>query len=147
MITATSIAETHAVAADFVSTLTSTDTATVVGLYGDLGAGKTAFVQGIAKALGVDTQVVSPTFVLEKIYTLDPAVQSTFTHLVHIDAYRMDSSVELAHIGWHELLKDPRNLICIEWPERVIEEMPTTHIRIDCSFVDETTHSYDIHTQ
>lgn len=147
MITTKSLSETHAAAADFVQKIIAIlagERAVVVGLYGDLGAGKTSLVQGIAKALGVGGHIVSPTFVLEKIYKLDPAQQTRFTHLVHIDAYRMDSPSELAHIGWHDLLKDPGNLICIEWPERVASEMPADHIKITCGFVDEVTHSYDI---
>ncbi len=154
MITTTSLTETYVVAADFVQKIikipqqisdnNSLSNAIVVGFYGDLGAGKTAFIQGIAKALGVESQVVSPTFVLEKIYKLNASMQERFTHLVHIDAYRMDDPKELVHIGWHDLLKDSRNLICIEWPERVASEMPQNHIHITCGFVDDTTHTYDI---
>src|SRR3989338_3678065 len=76
--------------------------ATVVGLSGDLGSGKTSFVQGVANALGVSEHVTSPTFILERIYKLSvpkpstyDLVPNTFSHLVHIDAYRLDSASEL----------------------------------------------------
>ena len=90
--------------------------ATVVGLYGDLGAGKTFFTQVIAKNLGLKEDVVSPTFVIEKKYIL---TNQKFANLIHIDAYRIEDSDELLSLRWREIISDPRNLILIEWPERV----------------------------
>ncbi len=121
------IEETQKVAEDFVSKLLpKQDTATVVGLYGNLGAGKTAFTQCVAKTLGINEKVLSPTFVIEKIYEL---INQKFSHLIHIDAYRMDSSDELKRLGWQEIISNPKNLILIEWPERVADVMPE-HIKI-----------------
>ena len=91
--------------------------ATLVTLSGELGAGKTAFVKAIANALGVKESVTSPTFVLEKIYTLEHPV-SKFRRLVHIDAYRLQGPTELAPLGFDELMKEPGNLILLEWPEK-----------------------------
>ena len=104
--------------------------AAVVTLSGDLGAGKTTFVQACARALGVAESVTSPTFVLEKIYALEG---QKFSHLVHIDAYRLKGAHELEHLGWKELLADRGNLIVLEWPERVAEAIPedATRIRFD----------------
>jgi len=102
------------------------DSATVVGLYGDLGAGKTFFTQSVAKTLGVEENIVSPTFVIEKIYELK---DQRFSHLIHIDAYRLESSLELLNLGWQKIISDPKNLILIEWPERVEDIMPK-HIRV-----------------
>jgi len=114
-------------AARFVADLTPhKDAATVITLSGDLGAGKTAFVKGVAKALGVHEHVTSPTFVIMKIYPLD----GVFKKLVHIDAYRLKGEHHLKVLGWEEFLKDPRNLICIEWPEQVPQAMPSHAIRI-----------------
>lgn len=107
--------------------------ATLVTLSGELGAGKTAFTQAVAKALGVAESVTSPTFVLEKIYDLPPsaapaagaagerpqAVLAGFTRLVHIDAYRLNGAAELAPLGFDELMQDAGNLVMLEWPERV----------------------------
>lgn len=95
--------------------------ATVVGLYGDLGAGKTFFTQVIAKNLGLKEDVVSPTFVIEKKYIL---TNQKFANLIHIDAYRIEDSDELLSLRWREIISDPRNLILIEWPERVLDIMP-----------------------
>ena len=102
-------------------------TATVVALSGDLGAGKTSFAQGVARALGVGEDVTSPTFVIEKIYTLTGQV---FARLIHIDAYRLTQSQELKVLGWDEICRDPSNLIVIEWPEHVADSIPSDAIKI-----------------
>lgn len=98
------------------------DGATLVTLSGDLGAGKTAFTKEVAKAFGVEEEVTSPTFVLEKIYAL-PQDQK-FKRLIHIDAYRLESAEELAPLAFTELMKDAGNLIFLEWPERVQAALP-----------------------
>lgn len=96
--------------------------ATVVGLQGDLGAGKTTFAKSVAKALGVTNVVTSPTFVIEKIYKL--ANISRFARFIHIDAYRLNGGEELSAIGWEHIENDPENLILIEWPEMVSDILP-----------------------
>ena len=101
--------------------------ARLVTLSGELGAGKTTFAQAVAKALGVEETVTSPTFVIEKIYALQ---NQKFTRLVHMDAYRLKSAHELDVLGWKELLADEGNLILLEWPERVAELIPESAIRI-----------------
>lgn len=94
--------------------------ATLVTLSGDLGAGKTAFAGAVAKALGVEEPVTSPTFVLEKIYALPECdVERGFIRLVHIDAYRLNGAAELSPLGFDELMNDSGNLILLEWPEKV----------------------------
>lgn len=115
------------VAADFVANLRPKKTATVVTLSGPLGAGKTAFAKGIALALGVDETVSSPTFVIEKIYTLE---NQLFNKLIHIDVYRLKNEQELATIGWGQIIADPGNLIVLEWPEGVPGSLPNDAIRI-----------------
>lgn len=114
--------------------------ATVVGLYGNLGAGKTTFTQCISKTLGVEETVTSPTFVIEKIYEL---TGQKFTHLIHIDAYRIEKSDELLHLGWQDIISDPHNLILIEWPERVADIMPE-HIRVNLSHISEGSREIEI---
>jgi tRNA threonylcarbamoyladenosine biosynthesis protein TsaE len=109
------------------------DTATVVALSGDLGAGKTTFAQEVARALGIEEPVTSPTFVIEKIYAL---TGETFSQLIHIDAYRLNSAHELEVLGWEELVRDSGNLILIEWPEKVAELIPKDAIRIAFDIMD-----------
>lgn len=135
------MATTNTLARTFVEHLTPrTDGATIVGLQGDLGAGKTTFVQAVAGVLGVDEHVTSPTFVIEKVYALDHAV---FRHLVHIDAYRLESGEELRTLGWKQMSADPGNLILLEWPERVGDLLPDQTPVITFTFIDE--HTREIH--
>lgn len=101
--------------------------ALVVGLYGDLGAGKTTFTQAIALGLGVTEIVASPTYVIEKIYKLN---NSPFEHFIHFDAYRLEKSAELRALGWDEIIANPKNLVVIEWPEMVADIMPKEHVKV-----------------
>lgn len=116
--------------------------ATVITLEGDLGAGKTTLTQEIARVLMVRETVISPTFVIMKKYDV---VDPYFTHLVHIDAYRLTKSEELNKLGFQELLKDPTVLIIIEWPEHVPECIPTNAYSIRLSHTnDDTTRSIEL---
>lgn len=118
-------------AARFVGTvMLANEGATLVTLSGELGAGKTSFTQGVAKALGIDESVTSPTFVLEKIYELPEAAAHGFKRLVHIDAYRLEGARALAPLGFDELMQDKHNLILLEWPERVAAQLPAAAARI-----------------
>jgi tRNA A37 threonylcarbamoyladenosine biosynthesis protein TsaE len=76
----------------------------------------------------VKGRIVSPTFVLMKIYDIDPAKAGQgwhrFEKLIHIDAYRIEDEKELLNLGWESLVSDPKNLIFVEWPERVKGIMP-----------------------
>lgn len=120
--------ELQAYAASFIADLASSaSSATVITLSGELGAGKTTFAQGVAKALGVAETVTSPTFVIEKIYKLEG---QKWEHLIHIDAYRLQSAHELRVLGWEETIAEPANLILLEWPERVAGCIPETAIRV-----------------
>jgi len=109
----------------------------VVGLYGDLGSGKTALTKSIAKILGITEEITSPTFVIAKFY------KGKERNLVHIDAYRLEHFSELESLGFKEWTADPKNLVVIEWPEKVQEILPT-HDRVNCIFVNETTREYTL---
>ena len=131
-----SLDETGELARDFLAGLVANQHgATVIGLSGDLGSGKTAFTQAIARELGISEPVTSPTFVLEKIYKL---ADQKFGRLVHVDAYRLESGEELLKLGFAELLSDKNNLIIIEWVERVKEILPEFR-EVDFKFIDEQT--------
>lgn len=91
--------------------------ATLVTLSGELGAGKTAFVQAVAAVLGVEGPITSPTFVIAKVYLLPEGQE--FERLIHIDAYRLSSIGELNAIGFGEMVSNPKNLVMVEWPEQV----------------------------
>ncbi len=106
---------------DILSHARPEQSATVVALSGELGAGKTTLTQAIARELGIVERLVSPTFVIMKLY---PIVGHAWKQLVHIDAYRLNTTEELRKLGWTTLLSDPDNLILIEWPEKVPEAVP-----------------------
>ncbi len=130
------------IAKDFILGLTTfSDRATVVGLYGDLGAGKTTFVQTAAKALGVTEMVTSPTFLILKSYELKA---KSYKLLHHIDAYRLKNSDELRKLRFDELLANPTNLILIEWADKVIDLLPSKHIAIHLQFIDDSTRAITI---
>ncbi len=95
------------------------DQATIVGLYGDLGAGKTTFMKYLAEYFEVADTIQSPTFVIMKKYNLKNT--NNFDQLIHIDAYRIENSQEMLVLDWQEMVANPQNLICVEWPERIAE--------------------------
>ena len=132
-----SIEDTKRFAQDFLAKLpVDNKQATVVGLYGNLGSGKTTFTQCVAEILGVKECTTSPTFVILKTYTL---TSDSYTLLHHIDAYRLKSGEELRKLGFEELLRDPENLILIEWADLVADILPKDHIKLYFEFVDDLT--------
>ncbi len=134
---AVSLGEMEKLAGEFAARLVpEKDAATVVTLSGDLGAGKTTFAQALARAFGIEEDVTSPTFVIEKVYV---PPKGPFTRFVHIDAYRLNGAHDLDVLGWKELLEEPRNLILIEWPEKVAQAIPESALRISLEYVDEHT--------
>ena len=101
--------------------------ATLVGLSGHLGAGKTAFTKVVAKILGVTEDITSPTFVIMKLYDITAKQKDgtdfSWKKLVHIDAYRLERGQELSALNFESLVADANNLILIEWPENVKKEV------------------------
>jgi tRNA threonylcarbamoyladenosine biosynthesis protein TsaE len=121
----TSSAMTMQIAATLASSLRPGD---ILTLSGDLGAGKTCFVRGLARGLGLDVRAVSsPTYVL--VHEYQPEDRRGLA-LIHIDAYRLNGSEELESIGWREILERTNVVIAIEWPERIADEIPEKHIAI-----------------
>lgn len=112
------------------------DHAVLWGFTGDLGAGKTTLVQALARVCGVREPVTSPTFILEKIYTL---ADKPFERLIHMDAYRFESPEEIRVVGWEEITSDPKNFIVLEWPERIVPLLPPFTKHFELTIVDENT--------
>ena len=122
------------------------DKATVVGLYGDLGSGKTTFTKSFISAFSIKNTVTSPTFVIEKIYKIPKQNKKVgsatpnfcdFEHIIHIDAYRLQSGEEMKELGWKEIINNPKNIILIEWPEKIADILPKNTQKIEFTFVDE----------
>jgi tRNA threonylcarbamoyladenosine biosynthesis protein TsaE len=104
--------------------------AVLVTFSGDLGAGKTTLIQEIARQFNIQETVISPTYVIMKKYQIPHSEQ--FETLIHIDAYRIESEDELSNIGWDEYVANAKNLILVEWPERVPvhTKNPNLHITL-----------------
>ena len=94
----------------------------VVGLAGDLGAGKTRLVQGAADALGVEGPVLSPTFMLVREYDGDPPVH-------HVDAYRLSGPLELEDLGLEDVLSADA-VVFVEWADRVAAALPDSWLEL-----------------
>jgi len=126
-----SLEETQKIAKEWLADLSSSikdgGKATVVGLSGHLGAGKTAFVKAVAQELGISETVTSPTFVIMKIYEIKkqsaPPFNISWKRMIHIDAYRLDRGEEMEALGFADLIADPANLVFIEWPENIKKAM------------------------
>ena len=134
--------ETEKIAKEFLVKISSTSKlATVVALSGELGAGKTAFTQAIAKHLGIKRKVNSPTFVVMRRYSFK---HKNFKNLFHLDAYRLKNEKELLYLGWDDIIADPEHLIFIEWPENVAKIMPKKHHKISISHTKQGHRSFKI---
>ena len=94
----------------------------VVAMYGELGSGKTAFVRGMARGMGIDCRVSSPTFTIVNEYLGE-------RELIHFDMYRLDSADALFDIGWDDYLE--RGGVCaVEWSENVADAIPPDAVRV-----------------
>lgn len=93
----------------------------VVGITGDLGAGKTTLVQAICRGYGVEEEVTSPTFALVHRYA------GKLSPVYHLDLYRLDKPDDLTNLAWDEIVADEA-LVLVEWPERAGTRMPHDHI-------------------
>ena len=103
---------------------------TVVAMYGDLGAGKTAFVRGMARGLGLSCRVSSPTFTIVNEYLGD-------RELIHFDMYRLSGADELFDIGWEDYLN--RGAICaVEWSENVEDAFFGDEVRVTIEKLSDT---------
>lgn len=91
-----------------------------MALSGELGSGKTTFVQGIAKGLGVKKQIVSPTFIIMREYAGEKL------NFYHVDLYRLEGDLgsELENLGLTDIWEDPKNVVVIEWAEKAEKYLP-----------------------
>jgi tRNA threonylcarbamoyladenosine biosynthesis protein TsaE len=119
--------------------------AAVIVLSGELGAGKTTFVQGFLKGAGIRGRAPSPTFVIMRHYRISSAAKKTasakkiaahsFFHIIHMDAYRLQptaakNAAHLAALNFYEIIKDPQNVVLIEWGERIKGAIPKGALRV-----------------
>lgn len=126
----TSPEQTKQIAKDLAQNLKGGD---IVLLHGDLGAGKTTFVKGLAEGLGVTDDITSPTFTLMNHYKINDQ-RSTIDELVHVDTYRLEEEQELVDIGIEDYLGEENTICVIEWPEKIedlLVDKKTLNIKIE----------------
>ncbi len=109
--------------------------ALVIGLQGELGSGKTRFVQGFAKGLGIKQRLTSPTFVLFKRY---PIPYTLYPNLYHIDCYRLNRPKQLLDLDFKEIISNPQNIVLIEWAERVRKILPANAVWVKFEVVSQS---------
>ena len=108
--------ETQQLAKEFASQLHGGD---VLLLFGDLGSGKTTFMQGLAEGLGLKRRIISPTFIIMRSYEIKNKKM-----LYHIDLYRTESQHDLEGLGLPDILQDKNAIAAIEWPEKLGDLFP-----------------------
>ena len=115
----------------------------VLCLYGELGSGKTTFVQGLAEGLGIKKRVLSPTFVLMRSYEFRPDGLTKkpvgSIQFYHVDLYRINNSQEAEMLGLQEIFNNPQNIVAIEWAERIKDILPPKRTEVYFEHIDENT--------
>ncbi len=111
----------------------------ILCLYGDLGSGKTTFVQGLAEGLGIKKRILSPTFVLMRSYETKVKSEKlkVKSYLHHIDLYRIESAEEIEMLGLQEIFNNPQDIVAIEWAERIKQILPSKRTDIYFEHIDE----------
>ena len=130
-VTTASAIETQALAAAFAATLPPD---TTLALHGDLGVGKTTFVQGLARGLGLTAPVTSPTFNLCTVH------RGPLCTLVHLDAYRLESPRQIEDLLLEDFLISPWCL-AIEWPEKIATWLPAGALHLDLGITPDERHT------
>jgi tRNA threonylcarbamoyladenosine biosynthesis protein TsaE len=112
---------------NFAKTLKKGD---VIRLYGDLGSGKTTFVQGLAQGLGIKNRIISPTFMIVRNYRIKKN-DSKIKRFYHIDLYRMENEKDIESLGIEEIIDDKESIAVIEWAEKLKKCCPDKGIGIE----------------
>lgn len=134
-------AETQKIAGDLAHKIGNSKDSVVISLEGELGAGKTTFVKGFAKELGIKAKIKSPTFTLMKVYKIPfnknrgKLKVSNQKYMTHLDCYRVRDHEDLATLDLKSLFNAPDHIVMIEWPERVIKILPKKLIRVHIDHV------------
>jgi len=108
--------------------------ALILGLEGDLGGGKTTFLQGFAKGLGIKQKILSPTFIILKKLKVKSL---KFKAFYHIDCYRIQKSKELLNLGFREIISNPQNIVVIEWSNRIARILPRDALILKFKFINQ----------
>ena len=124
--------ETQKIAADLAHKIIKIKKGVIIALEGELGAGKTTFIQGFAKALGIESKIKSPTFVLMKKYSIKNGI-----NLYHLDCYRVSDEKDLKIPEINEIITESCDIVLIEWAERVQKILPKKHLTVHIDHISE----------
>jgi tRNA threonylcarbamoyladenosine biosynthesis protein TsaE len=113
----------------------SKNKALVMALEGDLGGGKTTFLQGFAKALGIKDKILSPTFVIMKSFQIPPKKRIIFKKFYHFDCYRLAKGNDILSLGFSKIISDPFNIVAVEWSEKIKDALPPETVKIKFDFI------------
>lgn len=108
----------------------------ILTLEGDLGVGKTTFVRGLAKGLGIHEEITSPSFALLHVY-------QGKRQLLHIDAYRLKQSSQFDELMVWDIVQAPWNIV-VEWPEKIADRLPTDHWKMKATIIAEGSHRFTL---
>ena len=123
---------------------TSFEKAIVLGLIGDLGGGKTTFLKGFAKGLGIKQRINSPTFVIIKKYKIFNLKFSIYNYFYHIDCYRIKKPKEIFNLGFKEIISEPENIVAVEWADKISKILPKGTFILNFKFIDLKTREITI---
>lgn len=115
--------------------------ALVLALLGNLGSGKTTFLQGFANGIGVKDRVLSPSFLVMKRFALK---NKKFKNLYHFDLYRLNNIGDLKPMNFKKIIADRQNIVAIEWAEKIAKSLPVDAILCRFKFIDKNKRSIDI---
>ncbi len=113
----------------------------VIGLRGDLGGGKTTFLKGLARGLGIKEKILSPTFIIFRHYEIK---NKNFKKFYHFDCYRIENEKDLLNLGLKEIFSKPENIIALEWSEKIETQLPRGCLIIELKFVNQKTRKINI---
>ncbi len=107
--------------------------ALVLALTGDLGSGKTTFAQNFAEALGIKEKIKSPTFIIFRKSKIKNKGWSEkgFENFYHFDVYRIHREKEILNLGWEEIIKNPENIVLVEWADKMEKILPNHCVKIN----------------
>lgn len=131
--------ETQKVAEEFSKNLKGGE---VLALIGNLGSGKTTFLQGLASGLGIKKRILSPSFIIirsQPIHNRNP-----LTTFYHADLYRLEGKIDIKDLGLSEIFGDPTSIVAVEWAEKIKDQLPKETIFINFEYIDENTRKINI---
>lgn len=134
-----SLRKTHKFAEEFAKNLETGDT---IVFYGDLGSGKTTFIQGLAKGLKIKKRIISPTFIILRHYIINKELAPKVFY--HVDLYRTNSESDLVGIGLDQIINEKDSIKAIEWGEKLQDLLPSKRTEIKLERISENKRKISI---